>query len=113
MKEVKQVITISEKAVTQLKELMQSQDAEVLGLRICVKSGGCSGLLYKLEYTRMKEEFDEVVSYKGVNVIIDSKALLYILGSVMDYVDGNFKSGFVFINPNEKNNCGCGKSFSI
>ena len=66
-----------------------------------------------VEYADEKGQFDEMVKLAGVTVIIDPKAIMYLIGTEMDYVDGDFKSGFVFNNPNEKNKCGCGKSFSV
>lgn len=106
-------ITITPKAVERVKHLLDQRGKPSLGLRIGIKSGGCSGLSYIVEYADEKNQFDEVLEFEGIMVIIDPKAIMYLIGTEMDYVDGDFKSGFVFINPNEKNKCGCGKSFSV
>jgi len=106
-------ITITSNALNHVQYLLEKRGKPSLGLRIGVKSGGCSGLSYIVEYADEKRQFDEIVEFPGVNVIIDPKAIMYLIGTEMDYVDGDFKSGFVFNNPNEKNKCGCGKSFSI
>ena len=106
-------ITITPRAVEHVHTLLEQRGKPSLGLRIGIKSGGCSGLSYIVEYADEKGQFDEVVKLEGVTVIIDPKAIMYLIGTEMDYVDGDFKSGFVFNNPNEKNKCGCGKSFSV
>lgn len=106
-------ITITPKALEHVQHLLEQRGKPSLGLRIGIKSGGCSGLSYIIEYADEKGQFDEMVELAGVTVIIDPKAIMYLIGTEMDYVDGDFKSGFVFNNPNEKNKCGCGKSFSV
>ena len=79
--------------------------------RIGVQSGGCSGMSYFMEYAVEKNPLEEVVEDKGVKIFVDSKAMLYLIGTEMDYNDGEFESGFTFRNPNETGRCGCGKSF--
>ena len=106
-------ITITPKALEHVQHLLEQRGKPSLGLRIGIKSGGCSGLSYIVEYADEKGQFDEMVKLAGVTVIIDPKAIMYLIGTEMEYVDGDFKSGFVFNNPNEKNKCGCGKSFSV
>lgn len=106
-------ITITPRAVEQALHLLEQRGKPSYGLRVGVKSGGCSGLSYFIEYADDKGQFDEVVELEGIRIIIDPKAIMYLIGTRMDYIDGDFKSGFVFHNPNEKNKCGCGKSFSI
>jgi len=108
----KSIITITDKAADQVRALLQKRSEESFGIRVGVKSGGCSGLSYTIEYADDKGKFDEVIEEKGVRVLIDPKAVMYLIGSEMDYAQGQFKSGFTFTNPNEKGKCGCGKSFS-
>ncbi len=107
------IITISDKAAERIKKLLIQRGKESLGIRVGVKSGGCSGLAYVIEYADDKRAFEEEVSDKGVHVLIDPKATMYILGTEMDYIEDKFKSGFVFKNPNEKGRCGCGESFHV
>lgn len=109
----KEIMTLSDKAVEQVKLLLARREKSALGIRIGVKSGGCSGLSYFVEYADSKNQYDEIIEDNGVTVLIDPKALMYLIGTKMDYTETQFKSGFTFINPNEKANCGCGKSFNI
>lgn len=109
----KQILSLTNVALERVKHLLAKRDKESAGIKVVVESGGCSGLKYKIQYADDIGKFDEVVEQDGVKVIIDPKAILYLLGSVMDYTEEQFKSGFVFTNPNEKGNCGCGKSFHI
>jgi iron-sulfur cluster assembly accessory protein len=107
-------LTITDAALSEVRNLLvQKGDCDVVGIRIGVKSGGCSGLSYFIEYTKEIGPFDEVVSFEDVKILIDPKALMYLIGTEMDYLSEDFKSGFVFKNPNEKNKCGCGKSFNV
>ncbi len=108
----KVLMTITDKAADRIKYLIESRGASSLGIRIGVKSGGCSGLSYFVEYVDEMRQFEEIVEDKGVKVFIDPKAIMYLIGAQMDYVEEKFKSGFIFQNPNEKARCGCGKSFS-
>jgi len=109
----KKIMTLSDLAIDQIKLLLAKRGKPVLGIRIGVKSGGCSGLSYFIEYADSKNQFDEIVEDKGVTVLVDPKALMYLIGTEMDYAETKFKAGFTFTNPNEKAKCGCGKSFSV
>ncbi len=109
----KQVMSITDVALAQIELLLQKRVKPYVGIRVGVKSGGCSGFSYYIEYADSKNPFDEVIENNGVTILIDPKALMYLINSEMDYVADKFKSGFVFTNPNEKAQCGCGKSFSI
>jgi len=109
----KQVISISQRAADKIKDLIAQRKGEAMGIRVSVKSGGCSGLSYVIEYADDKLLFEEIVEDKGVRVLLDPKAIMYVIGSEMDYIEDDFKEGFVFTNPNEKIKCGCGKSFNV
>jgi iron-sulfur cluster assembly protein len=100
-------------ALAQVKALLDSRGKPSLGLRIGVRTKGCSGLSYTLEFADEKNPFDEEVQVDGITVLIDPKATMFILGTEMDYVEDKLESGFVFNNPNEKGRCGCGESFHV
>lgn len=106
-------IEISDRAAEQIKVLLDSRGKPSEGVRVGVKKGGCSGLAYTIEYADDVKKFEEVVEDKGVKVIIDPKATLYLIGTEMDFVSDKLKSGFQFTNPNEKGRCGCGESFHV
>lgn len=106
-------VKLTSKAVERIKVLLNSRGKESVGIRVGVKSGGCSGLSYVIEYADNFRALEEVITFEGVTVIIDPKALMYLIGTEMDFVEEKFKSGFVFKNPNEKGRCGCGESFSV
>jgi iron-sulfur cluster assembly protein len=111
-------ITITESAATRIRSLLEQRGKPSAGIKVGVRSGGCSGLSYTIEYADNVEKFDEVVSYpdktkEEFKVIIDPKAVMYLIGTQMDFVEEKMKSGFTFQNPNEKGRCGCGESFSV
>jgi iron-sulfur cluster assembly protein len=106
-------ITLTDAAADRVKALLARHAGAAAGLRIGVKSKGCSGLSYNIEYADAKGPHDEVVEDKGVTIFIDPKATMFILGSEVDYVEDKLQSGFVFRNPNEKGRCGCGESFHV
>ncbi len=106
-------IKLTEAAAAQIKALLAQRGKESLGVRVGVRNAGCSGLAYTLEYVDEADPFDELVEEKGVTVLIDPKAIMFLLGTEMDYVEEKLKSGFTFTNPNEKGRCGCGESFHV
>ncbi|KAI9296152.1 hypothetical protein K502DRAFT_323959 [Neoconidiobolus thromboides FSU 785] len=107
----KAALTLRPAAIERLKELYQGQESKVL--KIGVRTKGCSGLSYDLDYVTEKQKFDEEVVQDGIKVLVDSKALLSIIGSEMDYVHDKLSSQFIFYNPNIKEACGCGQSFMV
>jgi iron-sulfur cluster assembly protein len=110
------MITISEKALNHLFELMVSEGLtpDTHLLRVGVKGGGCSGLSYVMDFDDTTEEFDEVVEVNGgLKVVIDRKSVLYLYGTELDYSDGLNGKGFQWINPNASRECGCGSSFAV
>ncbi len=109
----KQIITLSDNAAKRNKEIMSSADDNSVGVRVGVKSGGCAGMSYVMEYTKEANPNDEIIEDKGVKVFIDPSAVMYLLGTEMDYKKEEFSSSFVFKNPNETERCGCGESFKI
>ena len=109
----KQIISLSENAASRIKEIMSSAEKDSIGVRVGVKSGGCAGMSYVLEYAKETKPNDEVIEDKGVKVFIDPAATMYLLGTEMDYKKEEFSSSFVFNNPNETERCGCGESFKI
>ncbi|MDH3472342.1 MAG: iron-sulfur cluster assembly accessory protein [Rhodospirillales bacterium] len=107
------MITLTEAAAERVKRLIAKSETPVLGLRVGVKSRGCSGLRYFVEYAEDRKKFEDVVEDKGVRIFIDPTAVMFLIGSEMDYVEERFQTGFVFKNPNEKARCGCGESFHV
>ncbi len=105
------MITLSDAAAQRAKELIESSDH--VGLRPGVQGGGCSGFSYTLKFSDGAEEGDKVIESKGVEIHIDKKSYLYLIGTEIDYVEENLQSGFKFVNPNAKRTCGCGESFSV
>ncbi|MBA1338017.1 MAG: iron-sulfur cluster assembly protein [Pelagibacterales bacterium] len=106
-----QVIKLSDKAATRIKEIMSSAENSAIGVRIGVKSGGCAGMSYIMEYAKEVKANEEIIEEKGVKVLIDPQAIMYLLGTEMDYKKEQFSSQFIFKNPNETERCGCGESF--
>ena len=108
-----QIITLSDNAAQRIKEIMSNAKDSSIGVRIGVKSGGCAGMSYVMEYAKSSNSNDEVIEDKGVKVLIDPSAVMYLLGTEMDYKKEELSSTFVFKNPNETERCGCGESFKV
>jgi iron-sulfur cluster assembly protein len=107
------VMTLTDAAAARVREIMDKADKPVMGLRIGVKNGGCAGMEYTMEWAEDKKPFDEVVEDKGVKVLIDPKAVLFLLGTEMDFKVDKMSATFVFNNPNQTSACGCGESVAI
>ena len=108
-----QVIKLSDSAANRIKEIMSKADDNTIGVRVGVKSGGCAGMSYMMEYAKEAKKIEEIIEDKGVKVFIDANAVMYLLGTEMDYKVDKFSSQFVFKNPNETERCGCGESFKV
>ena len=106
-------MTIPPIAVERINTLLASREKPSAGVRVGVRSRGCSGLSYTLEYADERLSTDEVIESHGVTVLVDPKAGIFLLGTKMDFVEEKLQSGFVFRNPNEKGRCGCGESFHV
>lgn len=107
------MITITEAAANRVKALIARSETPVAGLRVGVNTRGCSGMSYTVEYADAQKPFEEVIEDKGVRIFVDPTAIMFLLGSEMDYSEDKLQSGFVFRNPNEKGRCGCGESFHV
>jgi iron-sulfur cluster assembly protein len=107
------MISLTAKAVDRVKELVSQSSEPVLGLRIGVSARGCSGLSYSVEYASEAKRFEELIEQDGVKVLIDPAAVMFLIGSVVDYEESKFTSGFTFNNPNAVGACGCGESFYV
>ena len=107
------IIKLSDNAALRIKEIMSSAENESLGVRVSVKTGGCAGMSYVMDYTKEVNPSDELIEDKGVKVFVDSAAVMYLLGTEMDYKKEELSSSFVFNNPDETERCGCGESFKI
>ncbi len=110
---LRQAMTLTDAAADRSRSLLAKRGRPAVGIRVGVRSRGCSGLTYTLEYADEKGKLDELVQDKGVTVLIDPKASMFIIGTEMDYVEDKLQSGFTFRNPNEKGRCGCGESFHV
>jgi iron-sulfur cluster assembly protein len=110
---MKQAITLTDNAASKIKDIMSKDENKSLGVRVGVKSGGCAGMSYIMEYAKEINPNDEIIEDKGVKVFIDPGAIMYLLGTEMDYKKEQFSSSFIFKNPNETERCGCGESFKV
>lgn len=108
-----QAMRLTDAAANRVKALLAAGDRPGGGLRVGVKKGGCAGMEYTMEFVDAPGRFDEVVEDKGVKLFIDAKAVLYLLGTEMDFVTDKLSSKFVFNNPNQTSACGCGESIAL
>jgi iron-sulfur cluster assembly protein len=107
------VVTLSDAAAERVREIMEKAEQPYIGLRVGVKNGGCAGQEYILEYAEAANPLDEVVEDKGVTILVDPKAVLFLIGTEIDYEANRLSAKFVFRNPNETDACGCGESVTI
>ncbi|GAB1446924.1 iron-sulfur cluster assembly accessory protein [Flammeovirgaceae bacterium] len=108
------MISVTDKAKSRISELLKEEGRTgAHNVRVSVKGGGCSGLMYDLDFDDKIEPADQVFEDKGVKIVVDKKSLLYLLGTTLDFSDGLNGKGFQFVNPNASRTCGCGESFSI
>ena len=108
-----QVMRLSEAAAARIRELMAKAERPIAGVRVGVKNGGCAGMAYTMEYAEKANPTDEVVEDKGIKLLIDPKAVLFLLGTEMDYKVDKLSAQFVFNNPNQTSACGCGESVEL
>jgi iron-sulfur cluster assembly protein len=108
-----QVMKLTDAAAQRIDELMRRANSEIVGLRVGVKNGGCAGQSYTVEYAHEVRPTDEVVEDKGVKILVDPKAVLFLLGTEMDYKADKMQSQFIFNNPNQTGACGCGESVQL
>ena len=109
----KPIVTLTDAAATQVRALMDAADNDIIGLRIGIKTAGCSGLAYKLEFVDNAPESDCSYENHGVTVFVDAKSLVYLKGTTLDFVKEGLNEGFKFVNPNVTGECGCGESFQV
>jgi iron-sulfur cluster assembly protein len=109
----KQILMLSDAAADHVRALVEKGGDGVIGIRVGVKTAGCSGMKYEVEYAYDKKPFEDSIVEKGVTVLVDPAAVMFLVGSEMDWNEDKFSSGFVFNNPNETARCGCGESFSV
>jgi iron-sulfur cluster assembly protein len=108
-----QVMRLTEAAATRIRAIMDNADKPVAGLRVGVRNGGCAGMSYTMEFAEATQPTDEIVEDKGVRILIDPKAVLFLLGTEMDYKTDKLSAQFVFNNPNQTSACGCGESVEL
>ena len=109
----RQVMRLTDAAATHIRNILDRAERPIAGVRVGVKNGGCAGMSYTMEYAEAVQPLDEVVEDKGVKLLIDPKAVLFLLGTEMDFKVDKLSSGFVFNNPNQTSACGCGESVSL
>ena len=108
-----QVLSLTKDASLRIKEILSETEKDKIGVRIAVSEGGCAGYSYEMTYVENADPKDELIEHDDLKIFIDPAAIMFLLGSTMDFKNDKFKSGFVFMNPNETERCGCGESFSV
>ena len=108
-----QVMRLTDAAATRIKEVMTKAEGSITGVRVGVKNGGCAGMAYTMEYATQAGPHDEVIEDKGVRILIDPKAVMFLLGTEMDFKTDKLSTQFVFNNPNQTSACGCGESVQL
>ena len=111
--EIPKAISLTDRAAERIKLIISRAETPKIGVRLGVKNGGCAGMEYTMDYAEARDPLDEVVEDKGVMILIEPKAVLFLLGTQMDYEEGVMSSGFIFNNPNQTDACGCGESVTI
>lgn len=107
------VLRLTDAAAARIHEIMEKSDGRFIGVRVGVKNGGCAGMSYTMDYAESQNQLDEVVEDKGVRILIDPKAVMFLIGTEMDYAREKLASRFIFRNPNQTEACGCGESVVI
>lgn len=107
------IMSLTERAANRIKEIIEDSDKPVTGVRVGVKNAGCAGMAYTLDYVEAPVAGDDHIKDKGVDVWVEPKATLFLLGTVMDFTEDTLKSGFTFNNPNQDGACGCGESVQL
>ena len=111
--ELPKAITLTDRAAERVKSIMAKSETPKIGIRLGVKNGGCAGMEYTMDYADEKQPLDEIVEDKGVTILIEAKAVLFLLGTEMDWEEDKLAAGFRFNNPNQTDACGCGESVTI
>ena len=107
------LLTVTNEAKVRINEILSESEIDKIGVRISVSEGGCAGYSYEMTYVDNVDPNDELIEDDEIKIFIDPAAIMFLLGSTMDFKSDKFKSGFVFMNPNETERCGCGESFSV
>jgi iron-sulfur cluster assembly protein len=107
------VLRLTDAAADRIREIMEKSGGRYIGVRVGVKNGGCAGMSYTMDYAESQNSFDELIEDKGVRILVDPKAVMFLIGTEMDYARDRFASRFVFRNPNQTEACGCGESVAI
>ena len=111
--EMPKAITLTDRAAERVKSIMAKSETPKIGIRLGVKNGGCAGMEYTMDYADDRQPLDELVEDKGVTILIEAKAVLFLLGTEMDWEEDTLSAGFRFNNPNQTDACGCGESVTI